>query len=107
MAARRHLATSSDVTDASIGLTEDQMMLQKMAEDFSLNEIAPHAAEWDENKHFPADVLQEAAGLGFGGIFVREESGGAGLSRLDGSVIFEALAQGCTVRQERKEGGPD
>lgn len=45
---------------------------------------------------FPVDVMRKAAQLGFGGIYVRTDVGGSGLSRLDTSVIFEALATGCT-----------
>ena len=44
---------------------------------------------------FPVDVCRKAAGLGFGGVYVREDVGGSGLSRLDATVIFEALATGC------------
>jgi hypothetical protein len=51
--------------------------------------------EWDQSRHFPLDVLREAAALGMAGLYVREESGGAGLSRLDAAVVFEALATGC------------
>lgn len=43
---------------------------------------------------FPVDVLREAAGLGFGGLYVPEEYGGSGLGRLDGAIIFEGLAYG-------------
>ena len=45
---------------------------------------------------FPVDVMRKAAQLGFGGVYVQTDVGGAGLSRLDASVIFEALATGCT-----------
>ena len=44
---------------------------------------------------FPVEVFRKAAELGFGGLYVREDVGGSGLSRLDSSVIFEALATGC------------
>ena len=71
-------------------------MLLQMAQDFAKNELEPHAAEWDENHFFPEDQLRALAELGFAGLFVREDVGGTGLSRLDGSVIFEALAGGCT-----------
>ena len=50
---------------------------------------------WDETKHFPVDVMREAAALGMGGVYVREDVGGAGLTRLDAALIFEALATGC------------
>ena len=55
----------------------------------------PHAAEWDETKHFPVDVYKQAAELGFGAIYTSEEHGGTGLGRLEASLVFEALATGC------------
>jgi len=70
-------------------------MIQEMAYKFAQEELEPKAAEWDLNKHFPIDVYRNAAELGFGGIYVSEESGGCGLSRLESSLIFEALATGC------------
>ena len=52
-------------------------------------------SQWDEDKHFPVDVMRAAAALGIGGIYVRDDVGGSGLTRLDAALIFEALAQGC------------
>ncbi|KAL2609867.1 hypothetical protein R1flu_028440 [Riccia fluitans] len=75
-------------------LTEDQLSFQALASDFARNEMMPFAAEWDERKHFPVDVVRSAANLGFGGIFCGHDVGGSGLSRADGAVIFEALAYG-------------
>jgi hypothetical protein len=62
---------------------------------FARDRLAPHALEWDETKHFPVEVLREAAALGMAALYVREQSGGAGLTRLDAAVVFEALATGC------------
>ncbi|MFG1376743.1 isobutyryl-CoA dehydrogenase [Xanthobacter autotrophicus] len=76
-------------------LTEDQIAIREMARDFANAEIAPFAVEWDEKKHFPVDTLRAAAALGMGGIYVRDDVGGSGLSRLDAALIFEALATGC------------
>ncbi|MCV5216155.1 acyl-CoA dehydrogenase family protein, partial [Escherichia coli] len=59
--------------------------------------LAPHAAEWDENHHFPKDVLRQAGELGFLSIYTPPEHGGLGLSRLDAAIIFEQLAMGCTA----------
>lgn len=86
------------VTDSSklIGLNDDQVMYQSLAREFSEAELKPNADKWDEEKIFPAETLREAAALGFGGIFVRDDVGGSGLGRLDGAVIFEELASGCT-----------
>ena len=50
---------------------------------------------WDEEKHFPVDVMREAAQLGIGGVYIREDVGGSALTRFDAALIFEALAQGC------------
>ncbi|HWU14572.1 MAG TPA: isobutyryl-CoA dehydrogenase [Caulobacter sp.] len=75
-------------------LNDDQRAIQDMALGFAAERLAPHSAEWDEKKHFPIDVLREAAGLGFAGIYVQDEVGGSGLSRLDASIIFEALSYG-------------
>ena len=58
--------------------------------------MMPHARAWDEDEIFPADTLRKAAALGFGGIYVRDDVGGSALSRLDATIIFEELAQGCT-----------
>ena len=76
-------------------LPEATRELQQVARDFAAERIAPDAVEWDLARHFPVDVLREAAGLGMAGLYVREENGGAGLSRLDAAVVFEALATGC------------
>jgi len=76
-------------------LTEDHLALREMAQDFAAEKLAPHAVEWDEKKHFPVDVMREAAALGMGGVYVREDVGGSGLTRLDAALVFEALATGC------------
>lgn len=75
-------------------LNEDQVAIQDAARAFAEGQLAPHSAEWDEQKHFPVDVLRQAAALGFAGIYVDEDVGGSGLSRLDASIIFEALSYG-------------
>jgi alkylation response protein AidB-like acyl-CoA dehydrogenase len=76
-------------------LTEDQLAIQEMAQRFTADAITPHAAEWDEKHHFPRDVVKAAAELGFGAIYVSEESGGIGLGRLEAALIMEAMAYGC------------
>ncbi|MBG0851585.1 acyl-CoA dehydrogenase family protein [Streptomyces spinoverrucosus] len=76
-------------------LTEDQQALVETTLDFAQDHLAPHALDWDRDKHFPVDVLRKAAGLGLGGVYVREESGGSGLTRADGVLVFETLASGC------------
>ena len=77
-------------------LTGEQKAIQNMALDFAMAEMAPHAMRWDEEKIFPTDVLRELARLGFAGVYVGEEYGGSGLSRLEAALVFEALSAGCT-----------
>jgi acyl-CoA dehydrogenase len=76
-------------------LTEDQVAIQDMARRFTADAITPYAAEWDEKSHYPVDVWKAAGDVGFGGIYVSEESGGTGLGRLEAALIMEAVAYGC------------
>ncbi|PCD03757.1 acyl-CoA dehydrogenase [Sphingomonas spermidinifaciens] len=76
-------------------LTDDQREIQELARRFTADRITPFASEWDETHHFPRDVVQAAAELGFGAIYVGEESGGIGLGRLEAALIMEAMAYGC------------
>ncbi len=76
-------------------LSEDQRAIQEMARRFTADAITPHAARWDEEHHFPRDVVKAAADLGFGGIYVSEAGGGIGLGRLESALIMEAMAYGC------------
>jgi alkylation response protein AidB-like acyl-CoA dehydrogenase len=75
-------------------LTPDQAAIREAAQSFARGRLAPNAARWDEEKHFPVDVLREAAALGFAGVYVAEDVGGSGLTRLDAALIFEALSYG-------------
>jgi len=75
-------------------LTDDQRAIEDAARAFAEAEMAPHSARWDEEKHFPVDVLRKAAELGFAGLYVQEDVGGSGLSRLDASLVFEQLSYG-------------
>ena len=76
-------------------LNDDQVAIRDMASAFAAENLAPHAVAWDEAKHFPVDVMREGAALGMGGIYVAEDVGGSGLTRLDAALIFEALSTGC------------
>ncbi|EJL6792244.1 acyl-CoA dehydrogenase family protein [Vibrio alginolyticus] len=78
-------------------LNEDQLAFAEVAKQFADQMLALHAAEWDENHHFPKDVLRQAGELGFLSIYTPPEHGGLGLSRLDAAIIFEQLAMGCTA----------
>ncbi|MDP4538684.1 acyl-CoA dehydrogenase family protein [Qipengyuania sp. DY56-A-20] len=76
-------------------LTDDQLAIQEMARRFTADNITPHAAQWDEEHHFPREVIKRTAELGFGAIYVSEEAGGIGLGRLEAALIMEAMAYGC------------
>ncbi len=78
-----------------MALSDEQLMIQEAAQRFAYDRMRPFAGEWDEKKHFPVDVLREAAGLGFAAIYCGEDHGGSGLTRLDGVLIFEQLSRGC------------
>jgi alkylation response protein AidB-like acyl-CoA dehydrogenase len=77
-------------------LNEEQQAFADMARAFAQNELAPHAAHWDQTAHFPVEVLRKAGELGLCGLYTAQEQGGMGLSRLDSHIIFEQLAMGCT-----------
>ena len=76
-------------------LSEEQQMIFDMAYDFGQEKIAPFAAQWEEEESIPKSLWPEIAALGFGGLYVSEEHGGSGLSRLDATLVFEALAMAC------------
>lgn len=76
-------------------LSEEQQMIFDMAYDFGQEKIAPFAVQWEEDGTIPKELWPEIAGLGFGGLYVSEEFGGSGLSRLDATLVFEALAMAC------------
>lgn len=76
-------------------LTGEQAAIRDMARGFAQERLAPKALEWDEKSEFPKDVVRAAGELGMAGIYVREDVGGSGLTRLDAVLIFEALAYGC------------
>lgn len=76
-------------------LTDDQLAIQDMAQRFTADQITPFAGEWDEKHIFPVDTIKASAELGFGAIYVSEESGGIGLGRLEAALIMEAMAYGC------------
>ena len=77
-------------------LTDEQRAFQAAARDFARAELAPHAARWDAEAHFPLDVIRKAGELGFCGLYTPVEYGGLGAGRLDAAIVFEELAWGCT-----------
>ncbi|MEO0665132.1 MAG: acyl-CoA dehydrogenase family protein [Pseudomonadota bacterium] len=76
-------------------MTEDQTAIFDMAKALGQAEIAPHARSWESDGTIPKELWPKLAELGFGGLYVREESGGSGLSRHDSTLVFEALAMAC------------
>ncbi|MBY6200481.1 acyl-CoA dehydrogenase family protein [Maritalea mobilis] len=76
-------------------LSEEQEAIFDMATAFGEAEIAPHAQVWEREGTIPKDLWPKLAELGFGGLYVSEENGGSGLSRLDATLVFEALSQSC------------
>jgi alkylation response protein AidB-like acyl-CoA dehydrogenase len=81
--------------DMQFALSDEQRAVRDMAQDFASEKLAGSALAWDQQKIFPVDVMREAAALGMGGIYVREDVGGSDMTRLDAALIFEALATGC------------
>ena len=75
-------------------LSDDQRAIQEAARAFSDAELAPNSARWDEDKHFPVDVMRRAAEMGFCGIYAAEERGGMALGRVEAALIFEELSRG-------------
>src|SRR6202051_3534580 len=76
-------------------LSDEQRAFAETARQFARDEWLPHAPGWDEREEFPEDALRGAAALGFAGIYVRDQFGGSGLTRLDATIIFEELASAC------------
>ncbi|PWE30440.1 acyl-CoA dehydrogenase [Maritimibacter sp. 55A14] len=76
-------------------LSEEQTAIFDMAHGFGQDHIAPHAREWEAAGTIPKDLWPKVAELGLGGIYVSEDHGGSGLSRLDATLVFEALAMAC------------
>ncbi|WGL64090.1 acyl-CoA dehydrogenase family protein [Pseudomonas sp. CW003PS] len=78
-------------------LSDEQRLLTDSARAFAARELAPHAADWDRDHHFPIEVIRRAAEQGYLALYIAEEDGGLGLSRLSSSLIFEQLAAGCVA----------
>ena len=76
-------------------LTEEQKAIFQMAYAFGQEKIAPFAREWEQDGTIPKELWTDVGRLGFGGLYVSEDSGGAGLSRLEATLVFEALAMAC------------
>ena len=77
-------------------LSEEQEAIFDLAYSFGQENIAPFALTWEKQGTIPKVLWSKISELGFGGIYVSEEYGGSGLSRLDATLIFEALAMACS-----------
>ncbi|MFV0300953.1 MAG: acyl-CoA dehydrogenase family protein [Paracoccus sp. (in: a-proteobacteria)] len=73
-------------------LSEEQQAIFDMARDFGETRIAPHSRDWEAQGTIPKALWTDIAQLGFGGLYVSEDYGGSGLTRLDATLVFEALA---------------
>jgi alkylation response protein AidB-like acyl-CoA dehydrogenase len=76
-------------------LSDEQRLLVESARAFAAHELTPNAADWDRDHHFPVDVIKRSAEQGYLALYIKEEDGGLGLSRLTSSLIFEQLSAGC------------
>ncbi len=76
-------------------LSEEQSAIFDMAHAFGQDNIAPFAQQWEREGTIPKEMWPQIAELGFGGLYVSEESGGSGLTRLDATLVFEALSMAC------------
>ncbi|MGA9410893.1 MAG: acyl-CoA dehydrogenase family protein, partial [Roseobacter sp.] len=76
-------------------LSEEQEAIFDMAYAFGQEQIAPYAREWEQQGTIPKTLWPKVAELGLAGIYVTEPYGGSGLSRLDATLVFEALAMAC------------
>ena len=76
-------------------LSEEQIAIFDMAYAFGQDNIAPFARQWEKEEMIPKTLWPEVGALGFGGLYVSEDGGGAGLSRLDATLVFEALSMAC------------
>ena len=76
-----------------LALTDEQREIREQVRRFAQNEIAPHAEQWDEENHFPREILRPLAEMGLTGLLAPEELGGMQLSRLTGALIYEEIGK--------------
>ena len=76
-------------------LSDEQTAIFDMAHAFGQDQIAPHARQWEADGTIPKSLWPQVGELGFGGLYVSEDAGGAGLTRLDATLVFEALSMAC------------
>ena len=75
-----------------LDIPEQSREIVEMAREFAQKEIAPHAAEWDSTKHYPAEVMKQLGELGFYGLRIPEEYEGLGLDTLTYMMVLEEIA---------------
>ena len=73
--------------------TEEQVLLRRTIREFADTEIRPHVREWDEQQHFPRELMPKLAALGLLGIQYPEQYGGAAMSAIDYCICIEELAR--------------
>ena len=83
------------IIDKYKDLSQDQRAIIESVEKFASDNIVPNALKWDKESFFPKNTFKQAGDLGLAAIYVEEEDGGLGLSRLDASLVFEELAYAC------------
>ncbi|WP_170344471.1 acyl-CoA dehydrogenase family protein [Ruegeria atlantica] len=76
-------------------LSEEQTAIFDMAHAFGQENIAPFARQWEADGTIPKTLWPQIGELGFGALYVSEESGGSNLTRLDATLVFEALSMAC------------
>jgi alkylation response protein AidB-like acyl-CoA dehydrogenase len=86
---------SGEEQEMDFALSEEAQAVFDMARDFGEAEIGPHAQAWERDGTIPKDLWPKLAALGFGGLYVSEDKGGSGLSRLEATLVFEALSMAC------------
>ncbi len=79
----------------SYKLTDEQLMIQAMVREFSRKEVAPEAAERDQNKQFPAQILKKMGELGFMGMMIPPEYGGEGADTISYVLALSEIAYSC------------
>lgn len=76
-------------------LTDEQALLRETIREFAEGEIAPNAGTWDEEEHFPAEIIPQLAEIGVMGIPIPEEYGGVGMGNLEYAMAVEELSKAC------------
>ncbi|MCY3936651.1 MAG: acyl-CoA dehydrogenase family protein [Chloroflexi bacterium] len=90
------MTTDGPATGPNFSLTEEQLMLQKLARDFAQQEIMPLVEECDRDSRFPMELFEKARQIGLTNMGIPEEYGGLGASAMDEVIVAEELAYACT-----------